>query len=470
MSLNVEGKWWLPGESQDQPRLGTIREEADGYTLKISTDSAHHSFSNLRGYDLIYGQGLGGELFTLEDCFDRNSTSGGSGIVQKDIVVNVIYRGALLPQEPSRRLFRSAVVSFPHLKAWLGQSGFQPRLLKGNRGWDLKYRTLRPIVFHTNDGLRIEITWRAARNYPAPFDEEATIEEWAYVTFSPAEPKDLTYFDSCASTVRDFLTLSTRRVHGPSVFSLTGAWPNLRRIKDQPRRPVTMRLLRKEVYSPTGDRRLNPFLDMTFVATDMPGGLESCLRRWFQLAPPLRPVRNLFAATTAARGFLEDRFLSAVQALETLHRRIYPNHVFMEEEQFKSEVLPKLTGAVPPSVVAGHRQAMITRMGYLWEYSLRRRLKELFQEHRAALEQVFGALGAIHEEIVQTRNYLTHLPPGADHEAPEPQKLYRLTEVCRTLLEFVLMGVAGLSTTDVHQLSISKQIYLRQALQWRGTT
>lgn len=321
MPLNIEGKWWLPEEAQNLPWLGTLREDADGYALRISVDSADPRFGGLRSYSLIYGRGLGGELFTLVGCFDRNSTTGGSGIIQKDIVVNMIYRGSLLPREQEQRLFRRAVVSFPQLKAWLGQSGFHTKSLKRTRGWDLQYRRLRPIGIRTSEELRIDIRWRAFPAYPAHFEEEAPIREWVYVTFSPAKPRNLAFFDSCISTLRDLLALATRRVYGPVGLSLTGTWYDLKKTTGRKRRPASMSLLRQDVYPSTRERRLHPLLDMTFTAADMPGGLESCLQRWFDLTPALVPARNLFAAATADRGFLEQRFLTTVQAIETFHRR-----------------------------------------------------------------------------------------------------------------------------------------------------
>jgi hypothetical protein len=404
---------------------------------------------------VLHGSVFGSGPVSLEDGFVQLRF--GLQLVERAIVTNRVYQGCLLPEAPEKRLFRSASCSFPQLKAFLNRTGFSTKVLKKRPDFDLRYRRLMPTRIRTDEGLEIKIG--SLVKHPlifASFDQHAAVHEAAYVTFTPATPAEFSFFDACINTLRDFLALASRRVRSPVFVELECAFD----------RYPTVRLLRKSTYVSDDARPLHPLLDLTFEANVAPGGLGSTLKRWFEAAPGLLPVRNLFVASTANRGFLEDSFLASVQGLETLHRRLRPDQ-YMCQEKFDADILPSLRNAIPSDLSPAHKDALRARLTYGNEYALRRRLKELSLEHREALEQVFGGFKLIDgdfkemEEIRSARNYLTHLPPT--HDATfDRGGLLRLSEIARTLLEFCLMEVAGFSSTDISMLARTREIYHRR--------
>ena len=70
-------------------------------------------------------------------------------------------------------------------------------------------------------------------------------------------------------------------------------------------------------------KTLLPF-DMLFTFKDISNRFEIFLRNWFEKADLLKPICDLYFGTLYnPHMYLEHRFLSLIQAIESFHQRIY---------------------------------------------------------------------------------------------------------------------------------------------------
>jgi hypothetical protein len=383
---------------------------------------------------------------------------GGSGLVEKTIVALRVFQGMHIPSD-SVTPFQSATLRHPFLKAWLSVSGIQSELLP-DLNFRLEYKKPAPLEIRLDDGtLLLLYTW-ASPVHLAPFEVEARITEIAQLEVLPPSPKDLAFFDGIATSLQALLALASRSVFSSTPFYLKASFSPREVTPGKLRYPYGM-VLRKQVYS-SREAPSNPFLDMTFDATDLGADLVPSLKRWFQSKSLLGPVLELFTTATANLGFLEERFLGLTQALETFHRRTMAG-TFMDQEIYDRDIFPILIGAIPNSLSKDHRTSLKSRLRFGNEVSLRRRIRELIRRHLASLQELFELTPAVGDEIVDMRNSLTHLPLGVSYESIDIPNLAFLASICSRLLEFLLLEVLGFSAEQVLNLVRTKQVYRRQA-------
>lgn len=162
-----------------------------------------------------------------------------------------------------------------------------------------------------------------------------------------------------------------------------------------------------------------------------------------------------FGTVYNTQAYLEQQFLSLVQALETYHRRIMVDRNLPEEEhqRRKREILD----AVPEE----HRNWLEDKLKYSHEPSLRRRLMEIFDRHS---EGVASAVGdsrkdrkAFIHKVWLNRNYRTHHDKDLESQAVRGEDLYRLNQKLKLLLEVCLMGEIGFEPDKVRELVLARR-------------
>jgi len=188
--------------------------------------------------------------------------------------------------------------------------------------------------------------------------------------------------------------------------------------------------------------------------------LHKILSRWLKLYDKLEPALELFFSATTENhpyGF-ERRFLTLAQGLETLHRRsstdtVMPKHEF---ENLIKELLKACRDKWKPWLKA--------RLNYANELSLRQRMKELFSPYI----HYFGAVNVktLIQDIVITRNYLTHFDKSLESSAKEGVDLWMICQKLEALFQLNLLSRLGFTAEQI--FSIEKNYYhFRQKLTMR---
>ena len=121
-----------------------------------------------------------------------------------------------------------------------------------------------------------------------------------------------------------------------------------------------------------------------------------------------------------------------------------------EHKKFETEVFRPLTAAIPATVDSRLREAIVSRLRFANECSLRHRLRELVCEHKETLDILVKDPEQWVGRIVELRNDFTHFPAQAAHESASPssERAMRYNWYLRLLLEACLMKAMGFTQSE----------------------
>jgi len=147
------------------------------------------------------------------------------------------------------------------------------------------------------------------------------------------------------------------------------------------------------------------------------------------------------------RMYLEDRFLSLIQAIESFHRRVYGGKYLPDEKYDK--LYEVLVNGVPEDVESELKDRLMEYLKYGNEFSLRKRLKEIFDKYKEILDKFIENKKDFIEKVVNTRNYFTHYDKELKEYAARGEDLYRLTQKLRMCLEICLLTEIGFTSKEI---------------------
>ena len=175
---------------------------------------------------------------------------------------------------------------------------------------------------------------------------------------------------------------------------------------------------------------------------------------WLGNAESLGVVRSLYMSGAYGKSFLELKLLALAQAVEAYHRRAYEGQdLYMDAGAYEQHILPGLLAAVPATLDASHRQSLTSRLKFANEFSFRKRLTMLFDEHDAAIAAVIPDPRAWIERIVAHRNGLTHHPVIEGRPNVDKIALVQCNYVLLILLELCFLKSMVMDASAIEQLA-----------------
>jgi len=104
------------------------------------------------------------------------------------------------------------------------------------------------------------------------------------------------------------------------------------------------------------------------------------------------------------------------------------------------------------------------RFRYINEYSLRKRLKELLTRTDSVFKTILKNGETFVENVVSTRNYVTHFDTALESKILTGSALYWATRKLRALLEICLLVELGMTIGEIETLfnRNEKMRFLRQ--------
>jgi hypothetical protein len=197
-------------------------------------------------------------------------------------------------------------------------------------------------------------------------------------------------------------------------------------------------------------RRQKPPVELLFRLSDVEPRLAELIERWLGIAKELDSVYQLyFGAKSNARMYLEQEFLSMVQAAESYHRR---RRSVAAPSAYHRARLIRTIGRVLPA----DRAWIIEKLRYSHEPGLRQRLKELFDESTAIVRPLVRNKSSFIEGVTNTRNYLTHYDPSLASRILPKERLYWGIRALTFLVEVILLKELGF--TDEQCIECFKRI------------
>jgi hypothetical protein len=471
----TKGQWWLP-ETPDVEVHGELRYTPEnGVKLELQGDL--HAPDNERFHPpafqdapLILGITSQGREVSLLNCIQtKGNVSSGEyiGVPVTEFRVTFAFIGVHF-LNPGAVSFKKVAVNYYCLEEWMDQNPFQVdhpvRTREQPNFGEVVIRYKRPDTQRANADDFVFSFVTAGPSIERPSAGKYVLSQKASVTIQVIDgEKKLETFMGIMRRIQDFLTLGIGDPTYP--VEIEGFTEVKKQVLDNGKEyypPV--QILYDRPWRIKSIRQSHPS-QMLFTLKTLQGRLESCLSEWFSKAKTLKPVLDIyFSVLYREQIYIELRFLSIVQAVESYHRRVWGGK-YMSDDDFLSELYPKLVQAIPADLDPGFTQSLRRgKLRYANEYSLRKRLKDLAR-HLAGFLQ-FGFLvntivrDAFIERVCDTRNYLTHYDPElVEKAATTGKEQYQLFEKLRAMLDALLLEQIGFEPGQIHEMIKKNRIF-----------
>jgi hypothetical protein len=425
------GLFWRPGK-EDYKAPGTLTIDAAGKVrLEVlgSFSGPTGSFEEIQDDTMTIGRVVGQiekeGLLTLEHCFYRKRPYGFGSVVKSEIEASWAILGvAFDPDEEIR--FDEQCVSIEGFEEWLRVSGLSLSIFDHLHFYSIEYR--RPDAITLYDGVEFTLSVGFGHTMPSMTDvKHAEINSSAYLKISAREAQKPSFFFSIITRLREFTSFAI-----DDTVSISKVWAANNAITvpigEDETKPAKMELYFRSKNHTDNAPKIDSFR-MLFRYSDIKDDSHRIFSSWFQMYDVFLPVLHLYFSTRAgSHKYLEGRFLSLAQAVETLHRRT-TDETAMESSEF-AKLKDLLINASPEA----QKEWVEQKLRFANEISLSRRLKSILKPFKSR----FGS-GPERKRLVlwtvDTRNYLTHYDPGSEEKAADGRNLWILCEKMEALLQ-----------------------------------
>lgn len=458
-SFETQGIWWLPeNPSLSSPGILKFHPRKESSLELLLNESKTPFDSKDRQFEIIHGKSSEGKCFTLIGClFKSISVTGDIG--KAKMLVFEILKGFHL-SSLNERLIRGARVKFNYLDRWVNKSGFKINAKKRKMNYDVIYRTPKARKLKIHDGLSVEIAFNHSIPFGSSWDGELDLYEHAVLHITTKSPESFQYFKKIIRVLQDFFSIASLRLAEPSSIMLEEAKNSGN--KEKPFFQGAVLLDRNTYFDPMGGPP-HPG-DFLFRYTDVQEEIETLLKIWFDKSEMLWPSRILYISSLYAPegSFVEPKFLSLCQAVETYHRRMHGGS-YMQSADYEEQVLPLLERALPSSLGPSFKKSISMKLKFLHEYSLAKRIKLLFSEYKIILKDFMPANREFRNKVANgisgLRNELTHYGKTKDEKGIIGSEIGFFEDFLRVVLEISFLKEMGLPLDRIMDLAGSTQTY-----------
>lgn len=450
--LDIKGRWWLP-KNPEHKVYGTLEYSRGNIGklelfggLELDTQST-----------LIIGESSTGDKYTLNDCYVNSFRSGSHGF--RTMIYNVyeIFENVHFETKNDIK-FEGISVQFSNTLQWSRLSALEidQELFEGTFSLDFNLPKPKCVEFENKNELCLELYSR----YPQFLREVSSkieIEQFSIFTFRFDKAKK--FEEISHDYVRHLQNLLTLAItHPVSIEFLCGHinHPGYESAEEIRGKPVNIYLHWKDNFN--SDRDII-YQNMLFTFPDVEEKWESLIANWFQKREQLEPVITLYFSTLYnSYLYVENNFLSLVNALESYHRRTFDTQEFEEEK--KNELIKQVQDAVDEK----YHQVISRKLNYMNEPSLRSRLKEVYDSNRKVLDKYIRRKQFCDKTYV-TRNYYTHYDENLKSRINkiDPVDLIKKLEI---VIEVCLLKELGFELSEIenclenrgdHKIRISRR-------------
>lgn len=441
--FEYQGHWWTP-EQPDEKLPGILRFDPEGGATLSLFGSLRAPEGEDEGVPIL-GHSIENTPITLTSLIWPPSIpgmpSGTSRFGTSTVDAGMVIVGEHFEREEEVE-FERLIVEYLHLDAWAGVSGFEIAFIDDpdTHPITVRHELPEPIAADVGDEYKVNLFFGSGfEASPRPFTR-ATITQVVELVIIFPEKKPLQDLMDIAYRLQHLLSLGTRRSAFPvAMCGATGPVGEVRRV-----------MIYYRALGRIGAVRERPARHkMLFSLRDLPEGFGPAVEKWLARAEVLDPVYRLYLGTLYnPQMFLEQQFLSLVQALEAYHSRTTDVLDLPDDEHEKR--MEAILGAVPEN----HRGWLEGKLRYSNEPSLRKRIKHIFEEYPQTVDFVVGSSkdkNTFVNKVVDTRNYRTHFDESLESRAARGGELHEINDKLRHLMEMCFMAEIGFEDDEIRK-------------------
>lgn len=411
--FEIKGYWWLP--NSDEKVAGILFYQHDSIKLELigllgSNNIENHFSNQSENVSIILGYSDKGEEFTLLDSFQSNFNINSPGYMTETYTINSFIVGAHFNTQEEIS-FHSMVIYPTYFSKWVAKSPF-------NREYILKDGIIstigsikfnEPTMFKINvESINAKIEETYSSNLSADIHQEINWNYKSGFKVIPNEWQNLEWFRKNMFDLRDLYTLF---IGYPTYFNNVILYGNEQMVGSQTTR------LKYYLFTIQKDVKIRDkfnWNDAMIKYRDIHDNLSDIFNSWFEKQDVLKTVVDLYLGDFYKETYLETKFLNAVQTLEIYHRKLHGGKLMDESDYEKYSLqLSEYTISNFPPEFANKITGMLIHGN---EYSLSKRFREIInslnKETKTYLIGNSDARGKFIQQLVDTRNYLTHYDVG----------------------------------------------------------
>jgi hypothetical protein len=447
--LELKGQWWLPEKPGDKV-TGTLRfNQEEGLILELigTLDELKSGPVSARwDADIILGWPTKGNPVTLYRCSQKAKTFNAPGMITQIIRADFMFWGSHF-NGPDKLKFRSATVRFSHFDEWLGISGFEVSYIPSEKRTQIEYRRPDPVELFTFEAYKARIQFTST--IPIGARHELKMNQAAFLKIEAEDgPKDFLDWLELIRCLQDFLTLATLNPSYPLSISCRSDELDTGEAAKRSTDPVIV------YYSlPFRPDKTIKVLDreMLFTYDRMSRVSNSIFNKWIEKSEKLKPVFDYFFSTIYAQKlYLEHRFLNLVMALEFYHRRTRKAK-YQTDDEFRSGTYPRLVEAIPKELPADFSSSLESRMAWLNEYSLRKRIIDILASYKDVVSSRIDDPKQFAKDVADSRNNIIHQDESVK-EQYSASGLYSYCEKLRLILVACFLSEIGLPPDQIEAI------------------
>lgn len=455
--FSVRGRWFLrdhpndvvPGELQFSS--AGIRLKLDDHFQILAAPTALERILQSQPFKapVIFGTTATGELCTLRRTFAAHIGGG-----ECEFVANELLVGAHVENDAEGRV-GAAMADFTHLEEWayVPQFRFESNADQRN-GFSFPTEPLEVLRVDDAPPFKSLVLRSAVQQQWRRTELHAKIRTSIRAEFSAG----LSITDA-RMTVDSLANLFSLLV-GDAVYP----------IKVRLIMPAELHATTLDVFGALREHRtrIEYGPDMTLPLSELSEEAAGLIRKWFMQEPTLRPVYSLLLSTVRAPNqYVQSTYLSLVQAIESFHRIAYGG--YYESTKAYESIEEALSRAIPSEASDGLKSKLQVMLKYGNHFSLRKRLKDLFDRLGPTLTDKFLGVEKLSDfvgSVVDLRNYLTHhdesSSPGVSRIANNTVKMYNLNQRLRALTTALVFAYLGMPEHHVMKLFSIRNLNLAQ--------
>ncbi len=449
--FEYEGLWWLPDNPDEKIAGNLLFDPEEGATLKlIGSFKSIQNFDTLLEYEVIFGISTNGKYMTLYNCAETRCSLSIPGFLKSEYYVDTVIVGEHF-LKPADLEFKNVSVMYRYLDEWLNISGFEIQRLSEPPGVKIIYTLPRRISTRINDKLIISFVFEANGPTISVVQNEIYMEQRTVMNFEFSEGLSYQEFFEKLKSIQNILSFAVRRYVYPLRIVSSTKTSNTVDFTGTENSNV-------EVFYKIGNiqRDDKPILpnEMLFTFKDVSERLEEFLGNWFKKRELLdEAFAPYFGTLYNPHMYQNQEFLALTQTIEAYHQRVYDGKYVSDEEYEK--VYDTLVKNIPNEIKGSEdgrnlAEKLKEYLKYGNELSLRRRLKDILNTHRAALTGLIKDEAMFINNVINTRNYFTHYNEKVRENAVlGVDLLFYLTQKLKILVETCLLSELGFSNEEI---------------------
>ena len=436
--FELRGIWWLP-ENVDQQVSGVLTFDSEN-KIRLELIGSFKQLpdfgkSEVEKKDIILGITDDGRICTIADCYESNSTLNFPGISCQIFETNYLLEGAHC-NSIEKIKFEKISIGFDYLEEWAGhypiKTNFEKDKNNKNTGFTVKCDFPGKVEFYINFlGAKLSTSYGAQTKDAST--KATTLQFNSFLDLQPDELKDFVWYRKQLFVIQQMLTLLIGQVTYPNKIIASKSFEDRESINIfwiQSKKQKIIKLIHQ---------------DMIITLPEMKQEFCSVLEKWFSNSDELESTYNLFfGALFNSSLYLNFHFLSLMQAIETFHRQIFSGK-YIEQEEY-DEKSQKIKTNIPTEFPSDLRDAIKSRIKYGNEYSLRKRIKGLFESTNDLTRKIVtDDYKSFIGKIVDTRNYFTHYDDELKSAALSGSGLYYACQRLKIFIIVLLLKNIGLN-------------------------